>query len=681
MRKLSAPAGSNCMYKILLAGVALAAVTGSGSAFAQCQRRSGTVGYYLAKNYFGVAGCDGVKARDKEIREVCRVLLGATSRAAVTYNGLLTGSFHSPNDNSHCYFVNGTDASNAKTISNAGAIGNPPNLVSVNCACVVTQCNDGRDNDGDGAIDLRDFSCGNNPLSSTEATPQSQCQDGADNDSDGAADLNDFSCGGDKQKNDEANPKAQCQDGSDNDRDGSSDLADFSCGGNKQKNDETAPKAQCQDGIDNDGDGAMDLADFSCGMNAQKNDEATPKSQCQDGIDNDGDGAVDLADFSCGGNRQKNDEASPKPQCDDGRDNDGNSLVDLNDPGCSGKQDNEETGGQSAITSAVECVFNNANGTKTAYFSFVNTGQAVSTGFSSSFSTGAVATEAPSALKAGACRGCAHATFSGDAVTWTLEGATIGRVVATANGDTPRCGNVLPVFSCKGFANGKLRIKAGWNNPNDFTVRYPVGNLNKFAPGAADVGQPVEFLSGLVPAAFEVDAGDGKTPITWTLNGRDVASNNDVPTCSGECVETATAQIKSSLDETARKLATLTKKAAKALEAAAPDEAVDAKRAAQAADEYVATSKALLLEFPAIIKNCPAAPQTCKTVDRSRTISRLRGLYAQSRNSVKRVASRANFRATGKTNRKDPLIKQALELEKQGNKKLDALPRFATECK
>ncbi len=58
-----------------------------------------------------------------------------------------------------------------------------------------SQCNDGIDNDGDGAIDFpSDFSCAN-PQDNNEAHRKAKCQDGIDNDKDGLIDFpNDPGC-------------------------------------------------------------------------------------------------------------------------------------------------------------------------------------------------------------------------------------------------------------------------------------------------------------------------------------------------------------------------------------------------------------------------------------------------------------------------------------------------------
>ena len=229
-------------------------------------------------------------------------------------------------------------------------------LASITCKDPTQpQCNDGKDNDGDGQTDMADSGCAKTTDNSEvphdvlctslshvfERTPQ--CQDGADNDGDGATDMADFSCSS-TLDDDEANLKPQCDDGADNDGDGAIDLLDFSCANNKQDNDETNVKPQCGDAADNDGDGAIDHpADFGC-ASRQADTEDSAKAQCQDGIDNDGDGATDMADFSCGQNRQHNNEAAPKALCDDGKDNDADGKTDLDDPGCTGRQDNGETG-------------------------------------------------------------------------------------------------------------------------------------------------------------------------------------------------------------------------------------------------------------------------------------------------------------------------------------------------
>lgn len=68
----------------------------------------------------------------------------------------------------------------------------------------IPECADTRDNDGDGATDLDDFGCQNNPADDSENGPLAACQDGQDNDGDNRIDMNDPGCSS-PQDNDEYN--------------------------------------------------------------------------------------------------------------------------------------------------------------------------------------------------------------------------------------------------------------------------------------------------------------------------------------------------------------------------------------------------------------------------------------------------------------------------------------------
>jgi len=117
------------------------------------------------------------------------------------------------------------------------------------------------------------------------------CQNGADDDADGAIDYpSDTGCSSSADTTEAPNP--QCSDGADNDADGAVDYpADPSCASSRDASEVPA----CDDGVDNDGDGRIDYpADPGC---TQAVDEAeSPDPQCGDGIDNDGDGYADYPD-------------------------------------------------------------------------------------------------------------------------------------------------------------------------------------------------------------------------------------------------------------------------------------------------------------------------------------------------------------------------------------------------
>jgi hypothetical protein len=84
-------------------------------------------------------------------------------------------------------------------------------------------CDDGLDNDCDGAIDGVDSDCG--PCTPTENS-ESSCFDGQDNDCDGATDGADSDCNACTVTE---NPEVSCGDGQDNDCDGTTDGADSDC--------------------------------------------------------------------------------------------------------------------------------------------------------------------------------------------------------------------------------------------------------------------------------------------------------------------------------------------------------------------------------------------------------------------------------------------------------------------
>ena len=64
----------------------------------------------------------------------------------------------------------------------------------------IARCDDGKDNDGDGFTDCKDFSCSLNPsVTVCKGTPgpennNTACSDGKDNDDDGYVDCADYDC-------------------------------------------------------------------------------------------------------------------------------------------------------------------------------------------------------------------------------------------------------------------------------------------------------------------------------------------------------------------------------------------------------------------------------------------------------------------------------------------------------
>lgn len=277
--------------------------------------------------------------------------------------------------------------------------------VAQQCTCFVdggtaqqdkeTLCNDGIDNDCNGATDCADTnclraSCGANGRQcqsdgtcqcsgnggAPEPSREVSCSDGFDNDCDGLVDCADPDCanvgcfnasGGTPDAGFKCNSAGACV-----------------CGGNSGTAEN--PETTCGDGIDNDCNGLTDCADPNCiGRACAANGNICQGSQCicggnggtaeatettcNDGKDNDCNGKIDCADSACNnqtcgpngmacagtvckcsGNGAP--PESPETSCGDGRDNDCNGKVDCADSACNGKSCG--TGCQCVGTSKVE---------------------------------------------------------------------------------------------------------------------------------------------------------------------------------------------------------------------------------------------------------------------------------------------------------------------------------------
>jgi hypothetical protein len=465
----------------------------------------------------------------------------------------------------------------------------------------------------------------------------------------------------------------------------------------------------CSDGWDNDGDGLVDRADPGCASDNDNSEIAhdpnclTPTGpsesvQCKNQIDDDKDGLIDMLDPGCK-NVDDDNEADDTTQCQNTKDDDADGLIDMKDPGCTTPQDNSEAGESALLSVGVECVTNNTDGSKTAYFSYNNTvGKDVTVktdatlGTANEFVTTGMTIAPPTMFKAGASKGSVVATFKGESLTWLVRAEKSAASRATASAASPACAPLAPKTECRGYKNGVLTARLGYVNSNAFELQFPIGTLNQFSPGAADRGQPNKFFAGTNKSVFQVPLTTGTDILSWTVNGTTVKIDSSLPVCEGECADTPTGNVSGQLDEVAQKLSGLMKRAASILGSAkATSERkvsakternrTDAERAKKKADDYEALAKSLTIQFPQVVKTCPQAPQYCETVDRQYAIESLKGLYANQRNSIQRTIARAYFRNTGATKRGDSLVKEAQALEQQGLAALAKLPRFETQCK
>ena len=102
-----------------------------------------------------------------------------------------------------------------------------------------------------------------------------ECEDGLDNDGDGATDADDLAC-----------QQPGCL---------PSSQTPQKCA--EETVSPEAPEAgNCEDGVDNDGDGLTDADDPDCQTTTPENPGA---GNCEDGVDNDGDGLTDADDPDC----------------------------------------------------------------------------------------------------------------------------------------------------------------------------------------------------------------------------------------------------------------------------------------------------------------------------------------------------------------------------------------------
>lgn len=125
----------------------------------------------------------------------------------------------------------------------------------------VSQCEDGRDNDGDGFVDGADPGCGADNTEAPDDRPRgvSDCQDGRDNDGDGLIDTaQDPGCAADGTEADTPALPATTP---------APPTSTTPAPGTSP----TSPPSECRDGRDNDGDGLVDRpADPGCDANGSE---------------------------------------------------------------------------------------------------------------------------------------------------------------------------------------------------------------------------------------------------------------------------------------------------------------------------------------------------------------------------------------------------------------------------
>ncbi|MBI3332439.1 DUF11 domain-containing protein, partial [Candidatus Peregrinibacteria bacterium] len=237
----------------------------------------------------------------------------------------------------------------------------------------VTECSDGKDNEGDGAADFpNDFSC-DSPEDNDEFNPRPQCNDREDNDGDGKQDGNDPGCSNGQDNNESDEPKqeeapqsailAPASDGPPASAQAPAGASrtfanrgveaihfvnthpDFAAFFHGDPNDGIIPGAGS---VDDDPTTALKVCQLA-GFNHVASIQNREFSSCGDNTISHWNGNTFVAVNACtAGNRFLDtlvcDQGgtSTATQCSDGRDNDGDGKVDAGDFGCiDGNDDNE----------------------------------------------------------------------------------------------------------------------------------------------------------------------------------------------------------------------------------------------------------------------------------------------------------------------------------------------------
>jgi hypothetical protein len=168
-------------------------------------------------------------------------------------------------------------------------------------------CTNGKDDDGDGAMDCIDSECWRfipcmEKQHGDDSIPwnDNYCSDGVDNDGDTLVDCDDkdegageYSCIYHPYCTEDT--YEECHDTNDNDRDGDIDCKDSDCDAFCVEN----SLELCSNMIDDDQDGAVDCQDANCGETGACSGEDFHLDRCRDGVDNDQDTYTDCEDPEC----------------------------------------------------------------------------------------------------------------------------------------------------------------------------------------------------------------------------------------------------------------------------------------------------------------------------------------------------------------------------------------------
>ena len=340
------------------------------------------------------------------------------------------------------------------------------------------------------------------------------------------------------------------------------------------------------------------------------------------------------------------------------------------------------TPANSPLVLQLDGVYNNGDGTYTAYISYSNaSGNAVTiplgngqSGARNFVSPGSANRGQPTVFKAGSQRGAAQLTFGGESLTWTIATEGTAPVSVSFSASSLALAPLEPLAECvHPTDSGGFNAVMGYRNPNPIEIKVPIGASNKFTPGALDRAQPDTFIPGLVSGAFSVSTA---TALEWKLGGKTASIGSNTKTC--ECPTVGGAALKTMINTSAEQITDTANKAATLLQSVSK---ADAARAKKRAATSLAAAKSALNTMPASIRSCPAVPAGCSTIDEQASIDATTAHFNTTLKLVKRVVARTFYLRKKKVERKDPLITKAEQQSKVGLSEVAKIPRFRTSCK
>lgn len=344
------------------------------------------------------------------------------------------------------------------------------------------------------------------------------------------------------------------------------------------------------------------------------------------------------------------------------------------------------------ITLSNDGIYDNGNGTFTAYFGYTNSTGSVATipigstaTTSNLFSPGPADRGQGTTFKTGVNKAAIAVVFDGNPLTFTVKpvGASESSVTVSSS-STPRLSPVEPLAQCVLSNNdGTFAAIMGYQNNNVFPINLPVGDVNKFEPGAQNRGQPSVFATGLNSGAFTVV--NFNSALTWKLATKSVVVQTAATQCS--CPTVGGVEIRNQLNEDALALNRLADKAAALLLSVNTSAAKkSSKDVASRSKSNLQAIRAATLKIPALIVSCPPSetPPQCASVDNQDSLASLQQQFAVGLHIVKRGTARANFLKTGDTKpadgKTDPLVVAAEKIYQRGITTLTKYPRFSTSC-